>query len=272
MMLRTTRQGVTLLQFERLARVGGVLHFVSTRSGGVSQFPYNSLNLSLQVGEDAALVRQNRQRLASALGLESSQFVSPTQVHGSDVAIIASRDRSGAISDPVAAVPDADALITDVPGVVPMLMSADCVLVLLCDPIHRVVGIAHAGWRGTLQRVVTATVRRMISEFGSEPRDLVAGLTPSIGPCCYEVDTDVLRQVQATFPYWRSLLRPHPNRNKAFLDLWHANHAQLIESGLGPEQIESAATCTKCHTDTFYSDRARRPTGRFAAGIMLMDR
>jgi copper oxidase (laccase) domain-containing protein len=111
----------------------------------------------------------------------------------------------------------------------------------------------------------------MTEEFGCVPADIRAALAPSIGPCCYEVGPDVIERVQASFPYWRDLLKSHPARDKAFFDLWRANHTQLVECGLNPKRIEVAEVCTKCRNDSFFSDRAQRPCGRFAAGIALLE-
>lgn len=144
-----------------------------------------------------------------------------------------------------------------------MLRYADCTPVLLADPRRRVVGVVHAGWRGSAVRAAGAAVERMAEAFGSQPGDIVAGIGPAIGPCCYEVGHDV---VDAFGPERTSLFE------SGKLDLWAANRQALVEAGVPDEQIEVAGVCTRCHADQFFSHRANggQPAGRFAGVIRLI--
>jgi YfiH family protein len=159
-----------------------------------------------------------------------------------------------------------DALITNLPSVPLMLRFADCVPVMFFDPAHRAIGIAHAGWRGTVAKVAANTVRAMGEAFGSKPDELCACVGPSIGPCCYEIGLDVIARVRQAFPEPVDLLIPRNGSH--YFDLWDANARLLRE--LGVAEIEVAGVCTSDHTEDFYSWRRENArTGRFAAVIAL---
>jgi YfiH family protein len=266
------RDGIPLWQFELLASQPGLVHFISTRAGGVSDPPYDTLNLSVNSHDAREAIAANRQRLLTTWGVEAQDVATCTQVHGNAV-ITVGRSPEGRTFEGAPwpeQPPEGDALVTASEGVLLMLLAADCVPVILYDPSRRVVGVAHAGWSGTVQQVVTRLLTRMKEGFGSTPGDVFAGIGPSIGPCCYEVGQDVIERVRSSLQAPESLLRTHPDRDKAYLDLWQANHNQLRCCGVPNGQIEVAATCTRCNAGIFFSDRAQRPSGRFGAGIMLL--
>jgi YfiH family protein len=160
--------------------------------------------------------------------------------------------------------------MTNVPGVCLFLTFADCVPIVLCDPRQRAIGLAHAGWRGTLAGVGAVLTRAMIARFGCRPADLRAAIAPSIGPCCYEVGVDVgqpfaARWASATIPG-----RSPDGRATCRVDLWEANRQQLLEAGVGAENVQCARVCTSCNTDRFFSHRAQHgKAGRFAALVMM---
>jgi YfiH family protein len=258
--------GFPLWRFDRLANEPGLLHFVSTRLGGVSKEPYDSLNLGLRTADSSENVRENRARLFAALGVEPDQVASCTQVHGNRIVTVR---RPPALTVDGGGPPEGDALATNAGGIMLMLLAADCAPVLVYDPIGRAAGVAHAGWRGTVGQVTRRLVQNMVDEFGSRPSDLLAAIGPSIGPCCYEVGEDVMTQVRSSLPSAEALLRSQPEYGKARLDLWQANVDQLQGAGVPRDSIELASVCTRCNCGTFFSDRAQRPSGRFAAGIML---
>ncbi|HEU4365377.1 MAG TPA: peptidoglycan editing factor PgeF, partial [Candidatus Krumholzibacteria bacterium] len=175
--------------------------------------------------------------------------------------------------------------VTNVPDTPLVTLTADCAAVVLFDPAHEAIGIAHAGWRGAVSRVAAATVARMREAFGSLPGELIAAIGPSIGPCCYEVGPEVIDAVSAAFPGdARELLqepdmasagsfRASVNEDRKHFDLWRANELVLMEAGVPDEQIELSDLCTSCRTDLFYSHRAERGnTGRFGALVTLHTR
>jgi YfiH family protein len=239
-----------------------VTHGVLTRHGGVSPAPYASLNLSISTGDAREHVRENRARALGALNRAPESVADLWQVHSADV-IVADHPNA---DQPYLG--QADALITDRPDVTLFLRFADCVPILLHDPRRNVVGVVHAGWRGTLLKAPAAAVRAMTERYGCCPKDVVAGIGPSIGPCHYAVGPEVAAETRAAFAKHDDLLLPVADGTH--LDLWAANEAALREAGV--EAIEQGRVCTACHTDDFFSHRgARGVTGRFGAVIGLRE-
>ncbi len=238
----------------------GVRHAVLTRQGGISPAPWDSLNLGWTVGDDRANVEANYQRWTGALGLVREELTTTWQVHGNRV-LVADGSQCGILGQ-------ADALITRVPGLPLVQRYADCTPILLYDPVRQACGIAHAGWQGTVTRCAEAAVRAMQQEFGCSPADLVAGVGPAIGPCCYEVGPEVVKVIRASHRHPDRLIAPGPQAHTALLDLWEANAQQLHDAGV--TQVEVAGLCTSCHRETFFSHRGDRGrTGRFAAFIAI---
>ncbi|NPV91455.1 MAG: peptidoglycan editing factor PgeF [Firmicutes bacterium] len=253
-----------------LEATGMVISGFSTRIGGVSGGPYSSLNQGLHVGDVTELVLKNRGILAEAAGLPPGSQVVPAQVHGDRVHLAEWSDAGAGARDLESSISDCDALITREPGLPLVTHHADCVALLILDPLKKAVGIAHAGWKGTRLRIGEKTVRAMGEAFGTRPEDCRVAISPSIGPCCYEVDAPLIEQFTAAFPYHSELLTPRPGQ-KAHLDLWEANRRPLIEIGVRDQNVFTSRLCTCCSPDYFYSYR-REPggvTGRMAAFIML---
>lgn len=236
-------------------------HAVFARHGGVSAGHWQSLNMSLSVGDSRANVRENRERAFRAVDLPPESVADLWLVHSADVVVAdAPRDLSQDAAR-------ADVIVTDRPDVTLFLRFADCVPVLLYDPARRAAGLVHAGWRGSLLRASAAAVRAMTERYGSRPQDLIAGIGPSIGPCHYEVGPEVAAQTRAVFNGCSPDLLVDVG-GRTHLDLWAANAAALREAGV--EQIEIGGVCTACRTDDFFSHRGERgQTGRFGALIAL---
>ena len=253
-------QRVPLWEFESLRRQSGIRHFVSTRDGGVSPEPYATLNLSISTGDERQNVVENRNRLAAGVGISPDQIVSCRQVHQNQVRVVQAGERG--------IVGEADGLTTAAPGLMLMVLAADCAPLLLYDPARGAVAAVHAGWRGTVAEIAIRAIESMQTAFGCRPEEIRVGIGPSIGPCCYEVGPDVIKEVEQSIG--DECLLPHSLPGKAFFDLRSANVRQLIGAGVRADRIETAGICTKCSSNSFYSDRARRPNGRFAAGIMLL--
>jgi YfiH family protein len=256
-MNRVSLNGVVLYRFEDLHGVDGLLHAVLTRIGGVSQGAFATLNLGHTVGDDLAAVRENHRRALGSLGFDPAQVVSPWQVHGARVEVVGP-DQLGNV------LPETDALVTAMTGVPLMMRFGDCAPVLLFDPVRRVVGMAHAGWRGVVAGVVEASIRTMTGRLGCNPADIWAGIGPTIGPCCYEVGADVADQIAAACPVDAQVIRCLNDRVHA--DLPVAVEAQL--RAVGVRHVEQANLCTSCRVDEFFSHRAENGrTGRF--GIVM---
>jgi YfiH family protein len=258
---------VRVYRFENLSTFPGINHFVSGRQGGVSPEPFDSLNLGLTVGDELERVLENRRRICSTVKVPLENLVFPRQVHGARVSVVNGRDRGrGAVSH-ATAVPDCDALVTNERQVALIVLVADCVPILVYDPVKHVIGAAHAGWRGTAAGVTQRVVETMTASFLSEPSDLVVGVGPAIGPGSYDVRPEVIQAFKAASPYWKELFSEGDGR--VFLDLWSANRKALVESNVRASSIEVAGISTKSAVGEFFSERASRPTGRFGACIML---
>jgi polyphenol oxidase len=252
---------------------------VTARSGGVSSGPYATLNLSLSVGDDPGHVLENRRRLAVAFGATPGDFVFGRQVHGAGVAVVAEADRGSGAQSLDDAIPGADALVTTSPGVVLAILTADCVPIVLHDPVAGVLACVHAGWRGTAAGVTAAAVA-VLRELGSQPSDVVAGLGPAIAGDRYQVGPDVHEAVTAAFgaaaaeAFLRPDLRPGAGSGRWLLDLPAANRHALREAGVPDAQIHASTIPTgtgtgptgtgPTGTGDFFSDRAARPCGRLA--------
>ncbi len=239
----------------------GLFQAVFTRRGGVSPEPWHGLNVGGTVGDESDRVSENRRKALNAIGREPTSIFDAWQVHGVDIAI------ANAPRKPETPHQQADIILTDHPEVTLMMRFADCVPILLHDPVCNVVGLAHAGWMGTVRGTVRAAVKAMQSNYGSKPMNILAGIGPAIGPDHYEVGVDVIMQVQQAFGKdAEDLLQQRGGAT--FLDLWKANRLLLGQAGV--EQIETAGICTACHIDDWYSHRAEKgQTGRFGAIIAL---
>ena len=257
-----------LLQFQSFLD-HKITHGFTTRKGGVSSPPYDQLNMAFHVEDQIQHVRANRALVCEALAINPEDLVAAVQVHGKRVEVIGPEHKGKGALDYNTAIPETDALITNVPGVPLSSYYADCVPILLYDPVRTCVGLAHAGWRGTVQQIAGATVRKMAEVYGCNPAEMLAGIGPSIGPCCYQVDDPVRQTLEENFPYWNQLLKP-AGQNRWLLDLWQTNQRVLLEAGLKPGNITVAGFCTACQSDLFFSYRAHQgKTGRMASLIMI---
>ena len=247
--------------FAELDRHPELVHAVFTRRGGVSPAPWDSLNLGWVVGDDAARVEANYQRVAGALGAPREALTTTWQVHGNKIMLADATNAGTSLGK-------ADGLITNTPGVPLLQRFADCTPILLYDPVQQAAGIAHAGWQGVVARTAEAAVQAMQQAFGCEPAHMVAAVGPAIGPCCYEVGPEVITAIRHSQSQPDALLRASERPGHAYLDMWQANARQLQEAGVGTVAV--AQLCTACNTDIFFSHRGDHgKSGRFGAVIML---
>ena len=252
----TQKDGLWFGSFPLLTEAG-FTNACSCRLHGESAVVAGTLNLALHVGDDPALVLRNRQRFAAAFGVDAQRFTTCQQVHGSKVAVV-DADLAGsgalALADTVAGT---DALVTTLADVPLLLFYADCTPVLLADKVNGAIGLAHAGWRGTVANIAAKTVEAMAENFGSRTENIVAAIGPAIGQCCYEGD-DFVRDRAAGYEQFFA-----PMAGKAghyLLDLWGYNKQVLLDAGVLPEHIAVAEVCTNCNHELFCSYRAE--TGR----------
>ena len=280
-MIRQDYGPLTAYEFKSLRSQRRLAHGIFTRHGGVSSSPWDSLNLSTATGDSRDHIDENYRRLYGALGHSPATAVISQQVHGSRVAVVAGEQRGQRLDA-------CDGLVTDEQGIVLLQRHADCVPILVYDPKRPAVGVAHAGWRGTLAGLAGELVRAMREAFGSRPSDLIAAIGPSIGPCCYDVGAEVQRGFiarHADAGQWLpsdgrtpafgtaarniGIIAPAGDDGRVRLDLWEANRAMLAAAGV--REIEVAGICTACNVGEFYSARAEnRRNGCFGAVIALL--
>lgn len=252
-------QSLCYYQFEQLQ---DVRHGIFTRLGGVSQAPWDTLNIGGTVGDDLVAVRRNHELMYQALGLSADCIVTTWQVHGADV-VIAQKPVTGRRW-----LAQADGLITDQAGLGLLMRFADCVPLLFYDPHRRAVGIAHAGWRGTVRGIAANVIKAMQSAYGCRPSDIIVGIGPSICGRCFQVGEEVVNALADYFGDTEGLVRRNPDDGSAYVDLWAANERDLRRVGV--QHISVTHLCTYQHTNQFYSHRAEKgQTGRFGAVIAL---
>ena len=255
----STTDGLRYFSFDLFPH--DITHAVFTRQGGVSPEPWNSLNVGGTVGDERERVVENRFRSFRALRRDPLSIFDVWQVHSAEVVITDAPH----FSRP----PEykADAILTDKPQVTLFMRFADCVPILFHDPRKGVVGVAHAGWQGTVKKIVRETIQAMRASYGSNPADVLAAIGPSIGPDHYEIGADVIERVRSAFNGDADALL-EPRNGHVHLDLWAANRLTLEQAGVG--QVQVAGLCTACSPDDWYSHRAQKGrTGRFGALIAL---
>jgi YfiH family protein len=237
----------------------GVYHAVFTRHGGLSPYPWKSLNFGASVGDDVERVKKNREKALLALGIDPTNVYDTYQVHSVE---IVTTDKALPRGEPHK---KADGIVTNTPRLTLMMRFADCVPVLFVDPVARAIGIVHAGWLGTVNKIVAKAVSVMVEMFKTDPRNIVAAIGPSIGPDHYPVGIEVVEKVRSSFGEKAQQMISYKNRD-TYLDLWKANQVVLDEMGV--INVEIAGICTHCHVDDWYSHRCEHgKTGRF--GIIL---
>lgn len=249
------------------------------RQGGVSEMPYDSLNCAFHVGDDPEKVIRNRQLITEQLGFAAEAWTCGEQVHGNHVAVVKSADRGRGFKDRASAFQDTDGLLTDVPGILLTSFYADCVPLYFCDPVKRVIGLAHAGWKGTVAKIALKMVQTMQTEFGSRPSDLLAAIGPSIGPDSYEVDEHVMSRIRVLEhdcpgnDHWEGSVYFPLASGKTLLDLKQCNRHIMMKAGILPSHIECTTLCTSSRSDLFFSYRKEGGvTGRMASWIGLEER
>jgi polyphenol oxidase len=263
--------GLTILQAPALTKLPWLLHGFSTKPGGISDLNGEKvLNLSFTDWDTRENVLENRRRFQSALGATDFQLIPLKQIHSDVIHLF-----PAAPSEPC----KGDASITNRPGLLLAVQTADCVPILLVDAKKRAIAAIHAGWRGTLARIATKAIGQMQMHFGTNPSDLLAAIGPSIGPCCYEVGTEVATQFHSQFAdapdwfdefrtgdepnpvQWLNMMPPghQPPPQNVRLDLKKANRAQLLAAGLRPQNIFTSDLCTACRPNLLFSYRKQGP-------------
>lgn len=291
----SSKQAISILRARQLGALPWLIHGFSTRAGGYSRaYGKGDLNLGFTKDDAKSSVERNRGAFLREIGAVARKRRG-SRAPGALWPLIATRQIHSDLIHCVAAIPEqplvGDGLITQTPGLVLAIQTADCLPVILVDTKSHAVGVFHAGWRGTVKRIVEKGVGEMYRCFGSRPRDLKAAIGPGIGGCCYEVGEEVRIKFESQFEYGASLFREvkdsDPVRDKypllfltarapghselpkrIFLDLVEANRRQLIAAGVPKKNIESSPLCTNCHPELLFSFRAERgKTGRMMGAV-----
>jgi YfiH family protein len=259
---RHTVNGLVFYQFEGLSAYPDLYQGVFTRLGGVSQAPFESLNLARSVGDDAALVQENNRRMLAVFDMTPDRATTAWLVHARQVAVMTSADAGSYKSG-------YDAILTRERGLALTMRFADCVPIVFFDPVQHAIGLAHAGWRGVAENVIAATVDALCDNFGSNSRDVWAGIGPCISADRYRVGQEVIDQIAPACPPHTPIARRQSD-GSLHLDLNAAVAAQLRACGV--EQIEDSALCTASNTTEWFSHRAENgKTGRFGVVIGLRE-
>jgi len=253
------RNGLAYFEYSSLKKFPEIRHAVFTRHSGHSPKPFDSLNSSFSVGDDAQCVRKNRDAIRKCLKAEELVFT--RQVHGADVQVIESSRRRGGDGTGPGPPVEGDALVTRLKQTFLVIQVADCQAIFLYDPHRRVVANIHAGWRSSIRNIVGRTIDVMRERFAVDPRDLTAAIGPSLGPCCAEF---IHYRQEIPPSYWGYRLAE--NR----FDFWSISRDQLQAAGVPEENVVTSDLCTRCHPQYFYSYRGEKTTGRFAAVIGMV--
>lgn len=250
-------KGVTYLTYPAFEKFPEFYHGFSTRLGGVSKGIYSSMNLSFTRGDEEEAVLENYRRIADAIGFSMEGIVCSDQTHTVHIRQITEADKGKGVLQKKDYT-DIDGLITNVPGITLTTFYADCVPLFFLDPVNKAAGLAHSGWRGTVDRMGEKMVKAMKDAFGSEPENLYAGIGPSICQDCYEVSADVADRFREEFQGYEEdaglLYKTKPGKYQ--LNLWKANEIVLTEAGILREHISFPGICTCCNPEFLFSHRA----------------
>ncbi|SER99840.1 peptidoglycan editing factor PgeF [Lachnobacterium bovis] len=244
-----------LLKFNKLEEIDFINHCFTTREGGVSKNHLSSLNLSFTRGDEREKVLENYRRLAIALECNLDDFVLSSQTHTTNVLRVTKEDAGNGITKELP-YDDIDGLVTNEPGLVLSTFYADCVPLYFVDTKNKAIGLSHSGWRGTVKRMGQVTLEKMAKEFGTDPKDVICAIGPSICQQCYEVSLDVANEFIDEFKGHEDEIIIYKENDKCLLNLWRANEIVLEDAGVLKENIAITNVCTCCNSKYLYSHRA----------------
>jgi YfiH family protein len=254
------KSDIKIHEFELLKKDRQIIHGIFTRSGGTSIGSFDSLNIGINSGDDKSAITGNRKLIIQKMGMKPLIFLN--QEHGKEIKIIKKDDNDlSLVFEPGKEVYTADGVITDMKGVFLVIQVADCQAVMLYDPKKEVIANIHSGWRGSVQNIIGNCIDQMINEFACDPENIIACISPSLGPCCSE-----FKNYKDEIPkeFWC-----YKEKDSSYFDFWKISMDQLMDKGLKTKNIENMNICTKCNTDDFYSYRGEKATGRFACVISM---
>lgn len=267
-MISKTINSIPFYFFRKLENYSDLVHFVSTREGGISEGIHSSFNLSLRVHDDPYNVKRNRELLAKAFNIENQRVIFSSQTHEDNVALIDKTFYNKTEEEQNSFLYGMDAMVTNLKETCLCILTADCASVLLFDPVSKSIGIAHAGWKGTIKKITAKTIDSMSENFGSKPQNIIAAIGPCICGDSFEVGEEVAKVFENTFNGNEKIVLRKPDRIKPHVDIVAANIEILKEAGVRPEKIETSGLCTFQNSDIFFSAR-KQAAGRFGAGLMM---
>ena len=262
---------VPYLTFDSLSEISGFRHAFTTRLGGVSEGEFTSMNMAFNRGDDPDRVTENYRRFCTSAGFEFEDLVASAQDHHTYVRAVTSADKGVGIYKP-RDMESVDALVTNEPGVTLVTYYADCTPLFFIDPVSRAVGLAHAGWRGTVGRIGEKVIGKMTALYGSDPRNIRAAVGPAISVCCYEVDEPCARHFRALTDLDTEKFLFPKEGGKFMLDLLETNRQILTAAGVPDENITVSDLCTNCNSDLLWSHRATQGRrGTMSAFLSIND-
>ena len=252
---------IKVYEFKKFKNHDHIVHGIFTREGGTSTGVFNSLNIGVNSGDEPLAIANNRKLIIRKMDMKPLVFLN--QRHGSDIKVLKNHDNDLSESfEPGKETYTADGIITDMKNVFLVIQVADCQAVMLHDPEKKVIANVHSGWQGSIKNIIGNCVDKMVLEFGCRPENIIAGISPSLGPCCSEF---VNYKDEIPKSLWKYKIK-----DKDYFNFWEMSKDQLMDKGVKKEHIENMEICTKCNTDVFYSFRSERTTGRFACVISMI--
>lgn len=257
--------GVKYISFPAFEKTGLVKCVFSTRIGGVSKAPYGSLNLGFTTDDKIEIVKENRAKFSEIIKDAFQNKI--LQIHGNNIIKIEKKIKKDTILGA------ADAMMTNLPNTPLAILVADCLVIFILDPVKKAIAAMHCGWRGTVQNIIGEALKKMSAEYGTDPKDCLAAISPGIGKCCFLVDKDVYDEFKekGDGSIFLRKIEPSPFSGKYSIDLNNINYNLLISSGIKEENISNCKLCTSCEKELFYSYRRdNKDTGRMTGVIFIL--
>ncbi|HKM34861.1 MAG TPA: peptidoglycan editing factor PgeF [Lachnospiraceae bacterium] len=266
-LLTIQNNGIMYLQFPAFNEIPDISHLFTTRMGGVSEGIFSNMNLSYTRGDEKEAVDENYRRVAAVLGCSKEDMVCSDQTHTTNIRKVTEEDKGKGVTR-TKDYKDVDGLVTACPGIALATFYADCVPLYFVDPVKKVIGLAHAGWRGTVGRIGSKMIEYMQKEYECACKDILVAIGPSICKDCYEISEDVAQKFREELG--EQVLFKGKNPGKYQLDLWKSNEIVLLSAGLDPSQISITDICTCCNDKLLFSHRASHgKRGNLGAFLML---
>ncbi len=263
------KNGVSFLRFPSINKLGFVNHAFSTKLGGISSGEFSSMNLSFNRGDSYENVIENYKRLCLASDINFDTLVASAQDHNTFIRTVTDKEIGIGITKP-RDLQSVDGLITNVPNVTLVIYFADCVPIILVDPVKKAIGAVHSGWRGTVKEIAKVAIDKMKIEYGCNPENFICTIGPNINKCCYEVDENVFKEFNKLTHLSPEKFIQHTNNNKYMIDLSETNKQILLNCGVQEKNISVSDLCTKCNSELLFSHRATNGRRGGMAGFVCI--